>query len=349
MAIYRKLLIASPIGLAATLAVFYSHQLVQLDPDQNQPTHAIAGSERSDESLVGSQDIPRGDGDRPVQSTTEDPHETDTASKNITVSGWVGTEFGENMAGETVILYSPSLRATYSKIANGSGEFKFPDLKPAWDYVLKVSPEGMFKRYVKSPIKLRADQEVHNIVLESIPFGVLYGLVTDPYGQPVSGIGLMLKTAEIDSWYTNVRTDANGAFSVAEFPKGKYQLAIKDQQSLRATGLKFDPDSGAPFNLTIDLGFYKLRGHIFYESGQTFDGANVVLNWEKQEKGVRIHSTRKVSADDAGEFQFTQLGPGDHDLIATAWRVDSFGQIIKQTVRQTVNIGVESGEVSFCC
>jgi hypothetical protein len=199
----------------------------------------------------------------------------------------------------------------------------------------------MFKRYTKSQIKLRSDQEVHNIILESIPRGILIGRIVDPYDRPVSNIGLSVTTVEKDSWTTKVITDANGTFSVTEFPIGRFKVAIKGQQTLRATGLKFDPDTGVPVILTIDLGPYNLGGNIYDESGRIFDGADIYLNWALHENGVRIRSTRKVSANASGEFRFTGLGPGNHELVVTAWRGDTF----KQTVRRTVNVGVDSGEL----
>ena len=138
-------------------------------------------------------------------------------------------------------------------------------------------------------------------------------------------------------------TDANGNFSVADFPKGRFKVTIKGQQNLRASGLKFDPDTGIPVNLTIDLGPYNIKGRIYDESGQTFDGANVFLNWALHKNGARFLSTRKVNANANGEFQFTGLGPGNHELVVTAWRSNTF----RQTVRQTINVGVDFGELSI--
>ncbi len=344
---YRKLLIVSLIGLAAIVMALYSHPLVDWYPKQNQPVSAVSRPERGDENQASSQNIPLGSGDQGVQSTiegqviTEKLQDITTAIENITLSGWVGTEFGEYVAGETVVLYSPSQKARYSIVTGFSGEFKFIDLKPGWDYVLKVSPQGMFKRYTKSQIKLRSDQEVHNIILESIPLGILTGKIVDPYDRPVTDIELVVTTVEKDFWTTNVITDANGAFSVTEFPIGRFKVTINGQQTLRANGLKFDPDTGVPVILTIDLGPYNLGGAIYDESGQAFDGADVFLNWVLHENGVRIRSTRKVSANASGEFRFTGLGPGDHELVVTAWRGNTF----KQTVRRKVNLSVDSGEL----
>jgi hypothetical protein len=344
---YRKLLIVSLIGLTAIVMVLYSHPLVDWYPKQNQPVSTVSMSERGHENQSSSQNIPLGNGNQKVQPTiegqliTEKSQDITTTIENNTLSGWVGTEFGEYIAGETVVLYSPSQKSRYSIVTDISGEFKFIDIKPGWDYVLKVSPQGMFKRYTKSQIKLRSVQELHNIILESIPRGILIGRIVDPYDRPVSNIGLSVTTVEKDSWTTKVITDANGTFSVTEFPIGRFKVAIKGQQTLRATGLKFDPDIGVPVILTIDLGPYNLGGNIYDESGRIFDGADIYLSWALHENGVRIRSTRKVSANASGEFRFTGLGPGNHELVVTAWRGDTF----KQTVRRTVNVGVDSGEL----
>jgi hypothetical protein len=314
------------------------------------PVSVVSESGRAGENQSSSQIITPDDVDQStvdVQTITEDSPELTPASDSITLSGWVGTEFGENIAGETVVLYSSYLREYHSIITGNSGEFIFTDLKPSFDYVLRVSPQGMFKRYSKFPIKLSSDQEVHNIVLEPIPLGILTGRIADPYGRPVVGIEFFLRTVELDIWSTHVITDANGSFSVAEFPKGKFQLAINGQQILRATGLKFDPDIAEPVKLTIDRGPYHLSGRIYDASGQTFDGAQVFLNWALKENGVRIRSTRQVSANARGEFRFTGLGPGDHELVVNAWKVDTAGQTIKQTLRQTINVGVDPGELDI--
>jgi len=344
---YRKLLVVSLIGLTAIVMVFYSHPLVDGYPKQNQTISTVSISERGDENQSSSRNIPLGIGNQEEQPTiegqviTEKLQDITTTIENITLSGWVGTEFGEYIAGETVVLYSPSQKTYYSIVTGFSGEFGFSDIKPGWDYVLKVSPQGMFLRYTKSQIKLRSDQEVHNIVLESIPLGILSGRIVDPYDRPVTGINLLIQAVETVYWTTSVMTDANGSFSVAEFPKGRFQVVTREQYLLTATGLVFDPVIAVPVTMTFDLGPYNLGGRIYDESGQTFDGADVFLNWVLHDGGVRIRSTRKARADANGEFRFTGLGPGNHELVVTAWRGDTF----KQTVKRTVNVGVDSGEL----
>ncbi len=353
MAHYRKLLIVSPIILAAIVLMLYGHPLNDWRPQLIQPTNVIPGPERIDEIQVSSQNTPPVNDNQPQSPTannrlpTQDSRVITTVVTNITLSGWVGTEFGENRAGETVVLYSPYLRARHSVTTGISGEFIFTDLKPSWDYVLKVSPQGMFKRYAEFPIKLSFEEEVHNIVLESIPLGTVYGRIADSYGQPVAGIELFIKTREVDAWSSSVKTDVQGSFSLTGFPAGKFELAIKGEQSLTATGFNFDPVVGELITLTIDVGPYYLRGQIYDESGQTFDRARVFLNWELQENGIRIRATRQISVDSSGEFQFTELGPGNHELVISAWKAGAFGQTPKYTARQTVNVGIDPGELNI--
>ena len=149
---YRKQLLASSVVLATIVMVFFSHQLVDWYPRQNQSAYAEFESERADVNQASSQNIPLDDGDHGVQSTIEDQSITEnlkditTASVSITLSGSVGTEFGENLSDEKVILFSPSQRVQYATITGISGEYQFTDLKPSWDYVLKVYPQGMFQR-----------------------------------------------------------------------------------------------------------------------------------------------------------------------------------------------------------
>jgi len=333
--------------------MLYGHPLDDWSPQQIQPANVAPGLERIDEIQARSQNIPPVIDNQPPSPklnnrlATQNSQVITTVVASITLSGWVGTEFGENRAGETVVLYSSNLRTRHSVITGISGDFIFTDLNPSWDYVLRVSPQGMFKRYVKFPIKLSLEEEVHNIVLESIPLGTVSGRIADPYGRPVTDIELFIKTLEVESWSTSVITDAHGSFSLTGFPAGKFELSIKGRQSLTATGFRFDPAVGELITLTIDVGPHYLKGQIYDESGQTIDNARVFLNWELQENSIRIRSIRQTSVDARGEFQFTGLGPGNHELVISAWKGGSSGQATKYTSRQTVNVGVDAGEMNI--
>ena len=153
---YRKLLIVSSIGLAAIMMVLYSFPFIDWNPLQHLPPFEATELEPGIENQASSQIISSDYGNQEVpskievQATTNKLQDISPTTRNVSLSGWVGTDFGEYLAGETVILYSPSQKARYSIVTGDSGEYKFVDIKPGWDYVLKVSPRGRFDTYSKS-------------------------------------------------------------------------------------------------------------------------------------------------------------------------------------------------------
>ena len=328
---------------------FFGHQFLESNPKQKIHAYRLLGSARTEVDKPNSRALMTNVQNREVQSTSshdlviEDKQEVDSSTRNVVVLGTVETNFGEIVAGETVVLYSESLNERYSTRSGDHGELVFTDVRPATDYRVTVSSLGMYKPYTQSPVDLSFNHASHNIVLETLPVGTLTGTVVDSYDRPVTGLELSIRPVEKDSWSVNVATDTSGAFSVAGFPKGEFQVSSGAQQFFKATGLTFDPADGWPVNLTVDLGPYSLGGHIYDESGQTFDGAHVVVIWTVQHEGITSRSTRQVTADITGAFLFTGLGPGDHELIVSAWDGGAF----KQTARQTVNLGVDPGELTI--
>ena len=93
MARYRKLSIVSLVGLTAIAIALYSHQLVDSNPEQNQPVHAVSGPKPVDKNQAGSQIIPPGKESQEVLSAidapllTEDLQDLATESESITLSG----------------------------------------------------------------------------------------------------------------------------------------------------------------------------------------------------------------------------------------------------------------------
>ena len=106
---------------------------------------------------------------------------TATRAESVSLSGRVAREYGDLRVDETVVLHLPSQSMHYSTSTGSSGEFTFSDIKPAMDYVLKISPHGMYKRFSHSPLQLLIDQEMPAIVLEAIPVALLVGNIVGPH------------------------------------------------------------------------------------------------------------------------------------------------------------------------
>jgi len=275
-----------------------------------------------------------------TEQTAAQPVGSDTS---VTLSGWVGTEFGDYVTGELVKLYSPGLKLHYSTFTDDQGSYRFTEIKSGRDYMLKLTPTGPFKPYYQSSINLRNNEEIHNIVLEAIPHGLLNGTITDPYGRPAVGVELLIYTNDTGNWTGRVISDAAGTFNIQDFPQGRFHIRSRHQQNLRISGLQFDPGAAEPLWLVIDLGPHSVSGLVHDESGRAFDSTELSLYWEQQNNGVKFNSTRTQIADADGGFEFTGIGPGPHEITISVQRGESY----KRTVTRQVNVGIDSGDLTI--
>ncbi|MDJ0956881.1 MAG: carboxypeptidase-like regulatory domain-containing protein [Arenicellales bacterium] len=329
---------------------FFGHWFIDSNPEQEKREQGLVDSERTGMNYFLSQTQPAGVAKPGVHPAPGDDDyvriegegKVYFQNQNVVVWGNIETDLGEVVAGEAVAFYSESLNERFTTISGSNGEFVITDIKAATDYRVIVSPRGMYKRYTKSPVDVSFNQVVHNIILETLPVGVLSGKVVDFFDRPVPSFELTIRTEEKDNWSIDAMTDESGVFSVIDFPKGGFQVSSGSMQSFQATGFYFDPDDIDPVIVNVDIGPYSLSGHIYDESGKTIDGANVVVVWTAEDDDVTSESTRQATTDTSGAFRFFGLGPGDHELIVFAWGEGAF----KQTVRQNVNLGVDSGQVN---
>ena len=346
MVTYRKGLVIALIALTAIGIVTYSLLSNHQSPVQPlSPVITIETKPVTEES-DGSIDLAATDSETSINGieTTTDLTTAQPVVANVpvTLSGWVGTEFGDYAVGELLKLYSPGLKLHYSTFTDDKGSYRLTEIKPARDYILKLTPTGPFKPYYRSSIDLHDSEGIHNIVLESVPHGLLSGTITDSYDRPVAGVELLIYTNDTGNWSSRVVSDAAGTFNLHDFPQGRYHIKTRHQQNLRISGLHFDPGSPQPLWLVIDIGPHSVSGRVHDESGRAFDGVELSLYWELHDNGIKFYSTRIQSADADGGFEFTNIGPGPHEITISAWR----GETYKRTVIRQINVGVDSGDLT---
>ncbi len=264
-------------------------------------------------------------------------------ASTVDLSGRVVDQSGQGVADQAVLLHSLSRDLHLLSSTDLSGAFRLAGLAPARDYVLQVLPRAGFEDFRRLGIEIGSQSEVMDIELQPVPRGTLSGRIVDPWGRAVGNIELVLEDEDADSWSTTAITDVNGAFTVADFPRERYRLAINWQQTLRVTGLAFDPDRGLPVEITVDTGPFELAGRVRDEAGQSVDGADVFLHWVRRDDGIEARSDRWASTNSRGEFRFSGLGPGNHELEVSSWK----GGTVSHAPRRTINIGVDFGELEF--
>jgi len=261
------------------------------------------------------------------------------SSSAMAVTGVITTEFGNYAVRDKVEIYSQSLNRRYRTISDQNGYFLFADVIPSTDYLLTVTPRGMYKKYRKTvPINF-PDQSQLSIVLQSLPVSILEGVVVNSDAVPVSGFEMRLFSKEKSRWQGVIVTDSAGQFQLFDVPTGGIIFSSKYGHELSITGYSHDVDQDNPVTLLVDSGNHEINGMVFDQYNEPVAGANVLLNWKKIEGEKRIVVSRRTITDPNGAFSIKGLGRGLHDLV--------FAESTGAAHRQTVDVGSENTDLTI--
>ncbi len=282
--------------------------------------------------------------------TTASTKQTDLIAKSVVIEssspspnfdqailwGTLQTETGEIISGEELQLYSASLNKQHTTTSQHNGEFSIDDISPAKDYRISVSPRGMYQRY-NADIEIDSSQTYTDVVLQSLPAGLLVGRIVDVRGNPVPQFEISVRSLSKTGWSKKVASNEIGQFEVDQVPQGELEIFTGFTKQLKITGLFFAVESASEFILVVDVGPYSIMGNVYDNHGEPVAGASVLLSWVYRSGVIRSISNRRTMADSRGEFVIDGLGVGPHDLIVTASDIGVY--------RRNINVGNETGQV----
>ena len=232
------------------------------------------------------------------------------------VAGIVNGLSGLPVPGETVVLYSPSLKSRYESVTDPTGMFMMQNIDLGEDYILLVRPKDHYKDYLYKPLPVLVDQMALNIALEPLETVSLRGQMVDLNGKPVSGYTLLLRGENSAGRVIEVTGDSQGVFHVNTAPLDGLVFESASFPQFRISNASIREDS-AILPLVLDWGEYEIHGQILSSAGAPVT-APIVLTWLHTYNGVRSVSTRKTMADAKGIFHFKRVGPGHHTLTINA-------------------------------
>jgi hypothetical protein len=266
--------------------------------------------------------------ERRLSLQTRDFHESENIELNAQleplanlapVGGVVTNTQSMPIRGARVELYSASLKRSYRKVSDGSGEFLFPEVEVAPDYRLWVRPLDRYQDYIQSGLEVPAAGLYLPIALEPQGISSLRGQMMDLNGKPVPRFSMWLRSASATvPTALPVTGDGLGYFFVDELPAGKLSFQTNSIPYISVSGIALAPGAEEYVQLTLDWGNYMMAGYVLSSEDEPVPGAEVSLLWLHDNKGMRSHSRRKTVADAGGYFLFNQLGPGLHTLNITA-------------------------------
>ncbi|PRX45844.1 carboxypeptidase family protein [Nonomuraea fuscirosea] len=167
-----------------------------------------------------------------------------------TLTGVV-TADGTPVSGADVTISGP-----FSRSVGTDKDGRFTVSLPVGDYRLSTKPFGYLTATASATIALGQDTSVE-IALTAAARHDISGRVVDDKKQPVPNADVSVKDTPLDA----VRTDADGAFTIAGVPEGQYGLAVTPNACFSPTSVALTVGAEnqpleIPVGLVVDKGGY---------------------------------------------------------------------------------------------
>lgn len=252
-------------------------------------------------------------------------------------SGRLTDTEGNPVIGKTLSIVTPQLQIKYRAESDVRGNFWFDDVEPGEDYQLQIRPGSGYKNKDINPLVIPAGGLRLDIVLELGDKGEISGWMIGPDGSPVPRFSMTLHSTVATGESVGVVGDGQGFFSVEDFPIGGAILRTNSLPLLTVQGLRVSPEPEEPVTVVLDIGRHVLQGRVIDGFGEPVAASSITLGWGFRDKGLLNSSSRKTTADQHGNFVFTEVGPDVHQMEVTA---PGF-----LTVVRTIDVGYHQNEI----
>ncbi|MCP3142451.1 MSCRAMM family protein [Pyxidicoccus xibeiensis] len=271
----------------------------------------------------------------PVKAETGDSEVVLRLRRGGAVAGHVRKADGSVPESFTVTLRGAS-GVTFSA---GDGSFRLQDI-PAGEYTLYVSGRGFLTKPIPR-VKVEEDQDTNLGALELQRGRQLSGRVVDRGGAPVADATVSVsqplrgvvvgQAAELEHGLQQVKTDAEGRFSLEGLAISPLQLAAEHAEQGRSRFLRVEEGMADQTGVELRLeAVGQLEGTV-RRGGEPVSGALIIVTNPSSPAGGTSGSTGTE-----GGFHFDSLAPGTYTVAAV---VDSGAgqQVQRATVTVTAN------------
>ncbi len=237
-----------------------------------------------------------------------------------TVSGSLKDTAGVQVAGETVRLYSPSLKRNYRAVSDAGGEFLFSEVEVVDDYQLWIRPTGPYRDFTEQNLALSHGSLRRDITLASLNRGYrLSGRILDQDGKPVPDFTLALRSKAASGQTVPVISNEYGEFVVENAPEGDLVFESRTMPYYTLSGVRLSGDEKEHHvDLVVSRGQHKLLGKVISTDGNPVATPKVFITSTQVIDGIRSQASSSTAADANGRFLFTDLGAGQHTVTVNA-------------------------------
>lgn len=244
------------------------------------------------------------------------------STESIRVNGWIGNEIGENLVGQKIGIFMRGYQGLknidQTSVSDENGEFAFEALKPDAEYELEVYTSPQYAPYSIPELLITRTNPRLNITLKKLEFIQVSGMFVDTEGIPVPNFKIDMINISTGIHVQRIVSDSSGFFSLENFPAGDIRFSSQPPEHFTITGLKLVENDYKHLTLVVDKGSHQLSGWISDQNGVGISRAMVMFDSEVVKEGISSVSNRSTVTDNAGYFQFDQLGGIPHYITIYA-------------------------------
>ena len=154
-------------------------------------------------------------------------------------------------------------------------------------------------------------------------------MVVNSEGEPVPNFNMLVENISTNFPVQTIFTDSSGFYTLDNFPKGEIKFSTLAPEYFRISGITLDESKAQNLVLVVDKGTYYLSGWVSDQSGVPLENARVTIDTNNIDGEIKSYSYRSRHTDNAGTFNFADLGPDSHLITVYAQ-----GSEKKETIHQ---------------
>ena len=243
-------------------------------------------------------------------------------SETLRISGRVGNDLGVSLEGvriEISALETSTERNYYLTVfSDARGEFVLEGVRANTRYKLTAVLAPEYPLYLDADLQVGIEAPQLDIVMKTLKFVTLRGMLMNPEAAPVSNFELYIKNISTGIHTRRIVSDSSGYFSLSQFPLGEVSLTTRGPDFHKISGVMLTEENYANLVLLVDRGDRHLSGWVSDENGVALEKVMVTLEATLSDDGVEYSSYRSQTTDSSGRFSFSNIAAGEHRISAYA-------------------------------
>lgn len=238
------------------------------------------------------------------------------------LEGWVANDIGIPLEGARITIKSVDTstdRLYYLTVfSDERGQFRLEGVLADARYHVTATLPPQYPVYNDPDFYLGNDTRSLEIVLKSLQFVTLGGMILGRDGTPIAGLEFYIKNLSTGLHTRKIVSDSSGFFALENYPLGEVVLTTRGAEFFRIAGMEITEDNYSNLSLVVDRGDRYLDGWVSDVNGQPLEKAMVTLETRRVIDGVEYFSYRSQTTGVSGRFEFSAIDGGEHRISAYA-------------------------------